>query len=158
MDSWTQEIPGAEPVSPYVTHQEAEPDDLIEPEGLPGQQPVMVDTSTLEYGVLQSDQVPVERHPQDKKLFVPATGAMVPVAQIPSEVTTLPFLVALFLGCSSEYEITIGHISRSMTFPYLVPLFPGSLHISDSMKRLMGLIPGCSWGLSTSVHFGALTL
>ena len=103
VDSWTQEIPGAEPVSPYVTHQEAEPDDLIEPEGLPGQQPVMVDTSTLEYGVLQSDQVPVDRRTQDQKLFVPATGAMVPVAQIPSEVTTLPFLVALFLGCSSEY-------------------------------------------------------
>ena len=90
VDSWAQEIPGAEPVSPgvtYITCQETEPDDLIEPEGLPVQKPAAVDTSALEYGVLQSDQLPEETHLQSQKLFVPATGAMVPVAQIPTEVT-----------------------------------------------------------------------
>ena len=94
MESYTQEIPSAEPVSPgvtYIMHQEDDPDVLIEQL----QQPMVVDPATIEYGTLHSDQLLLELQPQDQEQFtycveetpfVPATGTAVPLAQIPKEV------------------------------------------------------------------------
>lgn len=94
VESYTQEIPVAEPVSPgvtYIMHQEDDPDVLIEQL----QQPMVVDPATIEYGTLHSDQLLLELQPQDQEQFtyyveetpfVPATGTAVPLAQIPKEV------------------------------------------------------------------------
>ena len=96
VDSYTQEIPSAEPLSPgvtYIMHQEDDQDALIEQL----QQPMVVDPSMVEYGTLHSDQLLLELQPQDQEQlhyyveenpFAPATGTAVPLAQIPIEVIT----------------------------------------------------------------------
>ena len=113
VDSYAQEIPIAEPLSPgvtYIMHQEDDQDTLIEQL----QQPMVVDPSIVEYGTLHSDQLLLELQPQDQEQlnyyveenpFAPATGTAVPLAQIPKEVIML--FLPVYDACIFPLYLTV---------------------------------------------------